>query len=256
VEQIEVNIPSNLEVKWALIRPKQIDQGTKYREVIVSSFYSAPNSKKHRVLLDHLVSTTHALMARWPGAAVVLGGDKNDLPLASLLQALPRFGQLVSHHTHGTKIIDVIITSCPDMFAVPEISDPVLPDNPLRAKPSDHKVPVVRPLAVAGGAAANIYEERVCRPLPESGKREFLSWVHSDAWESISSNDDPTKQFSEFERLVHEKVNFCLPEKRIRITKKDKQFITAELKTLDRKKKREWSKNGKSQKYLNLKKGF
>ena len=53
VEQIEVNIPSNLEVKWALIRPKQIDQGTKYREVIVSSFYSAPNSKKHRVLLDH-----------------------------------------------------------------------------------------------------------------------------------------------------------------------------------------------------------
>ena len=129
------------------------------------------------------------------------------------------------------------LTSCPELYAVPEISAPVLADNPLRAKPSDHKVPVARPLAVAGGAVANVYEEKVCRPLPESGKREFLSWVHSDVWDSISENDDPTKQFSEFDRLVHEKVNSCLPEKHIRITKKDKEFITAELKTLDRKKK-------------------
>ena len=37
------------------------------------------------------------------------------------------------------------------------------------------------------------------------------------------------------------------------MSKKDKEFITAELKTLDRKKKREWSKNGRSKKYMDLK---
>ena len=40
------------------------------------------------------------------------------------------------------------------------------------------------------------------------------------------------------------------------MSKKDKEFITAELKTLDRKKKYEWSKNGKSQKYMDLKNEF
>ena len=122
-------------------------------------------------------------MSRWPGAAVIHGGDKNDLPLATLLQALP---QIVTQHTHGTKIIDVIIITCPEICAVPEISAPDLADKPLRAKPADHKVPAAWALATAGRAAANVYEERVWRPLPESGRREFMSWVHSDVWGSIS----------------------------------------------------------------------
>ena len=213
IEEIGVNVPSNLEIQWALIRPKNINQETKYCEIIVGSLYSAPNSKKHRVLLDHLVSTTHALMARWPRAAVILGGDKNELPLASLLQALPRFGQLVTKHTHGTKTIDVIITSCPELYAVPEISDPVLPDEPLRAKPSDHKVPVARPLAATSESVVNTYEEKVFRPLPDSGKREFLKWIHSDDWGSITEDNNPTKQFAEFRKLVQEKVDFFCQKK-------------------------------------------
>ena len=63
--------------------------------MIFCCFYSPPASKKHRKLLDHLVSATHALMARYPQAAVYLAGDKNSLPLAPLLLALPRFKQVV-----------------------------------------------------------------------------------------------------------------------------------------------------------------
>ena len=37
---------------------------------------------------------------------------------------------------------------------------------------------------------------------------------------------------------------------------KDKNFITSELKSLDRKKKREWKKRGKSDKYLRLRAEF
>ena len=226
VEKVCVNVPSNLEVQWAVIRPKKTVQNVNFNEIILSSFHSAPNSRKHKALLDHLVSTTHSLMSRWPKAAVILGGDKNQLPLATLLQALPRFGQIVTGHTHGVKTIDVIITSCPELYSVLELSAPVLPDNPARAKPSDHKVPVARPLAVTGVAAVNTYEERVCRPLPESGRRDFMKWVHSDIWGTMADEDDPTKLFAEFQKLVQEKVDFLLLEKRIRITKKDKEFIT------------------------------
>jgi hypothetical protein len=256
IENLSINVPNNLEVIWALVRPKNNIQGTKYAEIIVGSFYSPPNSRKNKLLLDHLVATTHALMTRWPKAAVVLGGDRNELPLSPLLQALPRFRQIVAHPTHGIKTIDVIITSCPDLYCVPEISDPVLPDNPQRAKPSDHKVPVARPLAATSESVVNVYEEKVFRPLPDSGKHEFMKWVHSNVWDCVSENDSPTQQFENFEKLVQEKVDFFLPEKKIRVTKKDKEYITAELKNLDRKKKREWSKNGKSQKYISLKSEF
>ena len=37
---------------------------------------------------------------------------------------------------------------------------------------------------------------------------------------------------------------------------KDKEFITAELKKLDRRKKKEWRKNGKSEKYQRIKSEF
>ena len=130
----------------------------------------------------------------------------------------------MSNYTHGVKIIDVIITSCPELYAVPEISAPVLADNPLRAKPSDHKVPVARPLASAGGAANNSYEERVYRPLPESGKREFMKWVHSDVWGDISDENNPTEQFAAFEELIEEKENLFLPKKSEGVKKRQRVY--------------------------------
>ena len=91
IEKLDVHVPHNLEVQWGLIRPKEVLACSKYREMVVCSFYSPPSSRKHRKLLDHLVTATHAIMTKYPKAAIYLGGDKNSLPLAPLLQALPRF---------------------------------------------------------------------------------------------------------------------------------------------------------------------
>ena len=104
------------------MRPKELPPGSKFKEYVVCSFYSPPSSRKNRKLLDHLISTTHALMARFPTAAFFLGADKNELPLASLLQGLPKFVQTVSNYTHGGKILDVIIMNCSQFYSVPEIS--------------------------------------------------------------------------------------------------------------------------------------
>ena len=177
-------------------------------------------------------------MVRFPGAAVYIGGDKNELPLAPLILALPRFIQVIVNCTHGVKIIDVLLMSCPELYVVPEITAPVLPDDPRHAKPSDHKVPVARPLACAAVAVANVYEERTYQPLLDSGRLEFMRWVHSDVWDSIPEDGSTTEQFNEFENLVKAKIDELFPQKKIRMTRKDKEFITTELNTLDRKKKR------------------
>ena len=85
LDKLDVHVPHNLEVKWGIVRPKESPRGAIYKEVLVCSFYSPPSSKKNKKLTDHLVTTTHALLAKYPNAAVILAGDKNDLPLSPLL---------------------------------------------------------------------------------------------------------------------------------------------------------------------------
>ena len=221
------------------------------------SFYSPPSSKKNKKLTDHVVTATHALLAKYPNAAVILAGDKNDLPLSPLLQCLPKFVQIVNQPTHGNKIIDVIIMNCAQMYGVPQISPPVLPDDPEHAAPSDHHVPIVRPLAHSSDQVCNTYVEKRYRPLPESGKREFLEWIHLEKWKEVAEDVSPTQQVEQFTQIVDAKVNSIFPEKTVKIRQgKDKEFITAELKKLDRKKKKEWRKNGRSEKYRRIKSEF
>ena len=41
IENLDINIPHNLEVHWAIVRPKVLIQEAKYKEYLVCSFYSA-----------------------------------------------------------------------------------------------------------------------------------------------------------------------------------------------------------------------
>ena len=73
LEKIEVIIPYNLEVVWGLMRPRKTT--SKIKEFIIGSFYSPPHSKKNSKLLDHLISTVHFLLSKYPNAGLILGGD-------------------------------------------------------------------------------------------------------------------------------------------------------------------------------------
>ena len=55
------------------------------------------------------------------------------------------------------------------------------------------------------------------------------------------------------QNLLNTKLDEIFPTKSVKLSQKDKKWIDANLKKLDRLKKREWGKNGKSPKYLELK---
>ena len=99
-------IPYNLEVVWGLVRPKQIT--TNIKEMIVAASYSPPNSKKNDKLIDHLMTTTHYLLSKYPKARLFIGGDKNNLNISSLLTGIPRLRQIVTQNTYKNKILDII----------------------------------------------------------------------------------------------------------------------------------------------------
>ena len=74
----------------------------------------------------------------------------------------------------------------------------------------------------------------------------------SESWDALSEDLSPTQQALEFEKLINEKLNLFCPVKELKVGSKDKPFINSELKSISRKKNREYLKNGKSERYLRL----
>ena len=255
LEKIEVNIPHNLEVVWGLVRPKKASENI--REIIVAAMYSPPNYKKKSKLLDHLLSTTHYLLSKYPRAGLVIGGDKNDLNISSLLAGIPRLRQIVTKHTHGRKILDVIMTNMSSLYEIPEIVPAVPPDNPQVGVASDHSTVVATPLTQDSVVRSHEYITRTYRPLPQSGILEFGEWICSEEWVGVSEQVNPTQQVEEFEDIINTKLDVIFPKKSVKINPNlDKPFYTAELKRLDRQVKREYRKHVRSEKYFRLKKVY
>ena len=62
--------------------------------------------------------------------------------------------------------------------------------------------------------------------------------------------DDPSAQDEAFQTKLLQLLDASCPTKTVKLSTHDKPYITQEIKLLDRKRKREYCKNGKSNKYL------
>ena len=109
------------------------------------SFYSPPKSNKKSKLIDHILTATHILLNRYPAAGLIIGGDKNDLDIAPLIAGIPRAQQIVNSSTINGRILDVIITNMYQLYQVPVVVPPVLPDDPNIGVPRDHRREVGNP---------------------------------------------------------------------------------------------------------------
>ena len=138
----------------------------------------------------------------------------------------------------------------------PDIFPPIEPDNPQSGKPSDHWVPVCTPHTDRFKPPKRNYRIIKCRPLPQSGVRRFGEWVVQEGWDLVDEKLSPSDQVAVFEKLCQDKLDEFCPIKQVRLNSQDKPFITAELKTLHRKKCREYVKKGKSSKYKILSEEF
>jgi hypothetical protein len=253
LEKIDILNPHNLEIVWGLMRPKI--SSTVIKEIIVVAFYCPPNSRKKSKLLDHILTNVHVLLTKYPNAGVIIGGDKNELNITSLISGIPRVKQTVSKCTHKTKILDIILTNLHQFYQVPIIVPPVSPDDPTKGVPSDHSTPLAIPLT-ATDCKTREYKTRSFRPMPESGIDRFGEWLDSQSWDCLDDIANPSQQVEIMEAKFKDKLDEVLPEKTIKTSNDDKPFITPDLKYLDRRKKREYRKNGQSSKYAQLKQKF
>ena len=246
LDKIEINNPHKLEVCWGMLRPNDASKLV-IKEYIICSFYCPPKSRKKEKLITHIITNTHKLLTRFSKAGLFIGGDKNSLNLAPILQGLPRCRQVVTENTHGDKCIDVLITNIANLYQSPEVVPAVQPDDPTRAKPSDHLVPVMYPLSGATGSVSRTYATKTTRPLPDSGLRSFGQWLVSQDWAELEGGPDQILGF--FNQKVQTKFHEIFPEKTFKISNEDLPFIDWKLKKMKRNLMRVYRKEGKSDNY-------
>ena len=78
-------------------------------------------------------------------------------------------------------------------------------------------------------------------------------WITKYKWEELYQCQDVNEQANFLQSILVNQLNNFLPEKTFKLSSDDKAWITAEIKDLDRKKKREFAKNRRSEKYVRLK---
>ena len=254
IKKLEIIIPSNMDVVWALLKPKYLKP--RYKQIIVCSFYSPPKCQRNSKMADHLVGTLHMLNTNYPDSGIIMGADINSMDIRPILNCGLRLKNIVDQPTINGRIYDVIITNLNMFYNCPIITPPLQPDDPASAKPSDHHIPVSYPHTDHHNPPQRRWRIHTYRPLPDSRIRKFGNWITGEEWELLSSDLPASELTLQFEKILRDNLDRYCPTKTIKLGPQDKAFITSELKRIHRLKSREYCKKGKSLKYKALSKEF
>ena len=86
VDKPDISCPWGVEMVWCILSPKNATSVSKIQKIIVGSFYSKPNSRAKRKLLDHISEVYHMMHSRFKtGLYFLIGADSNDLKLDDIL---------------------------------------------------------------------------------------------------------------------------------------------------------------------------
>ena len=91
-----------------------------------------------------------------------------------------------------------------------------------------------------------------CRPTPDSASRYFGQMLLSVSWSAVYSKDSTTDKVETLDMMLDEMVSIAFPVKSFRKNNFDLPYITAEIKLLARRKKQEYRRHGRSDKYRRM----
>ena len=253
LKKLNVQNPHQLEVAWGLLKPKIVTGPI--TKIICCCFYSPPNSRKKTKLIDHLSFTLQALLLEHPSAGVMIAGDRNDLSVDRLLRVDSSLRQIVKTPTHGSKVLDVILTNISTFYNDPVVINPVAVDVPDHGVPSDHLGVLLEPLS-SSVAPARRKHTISFRPKPDSKIRGFGSTISAMSWDFMNSLQSSSLMTEAFQTKISEMIDDHFPVKTITVSENDQPWITNDLKKLKRLRQREYCKHGKSNRYFDLKNEF
>ena len=253
--QTVISIPWGVEAVWAVLTPKNVNNASKVKKIVVGSIYSKPNSRKKSVLLDHISEVYNFLNSKYKsGLDWIVCGDTNDLKLDSILQLNPSLKQVVKNPTrmNPPRILDPIITTLSRFYHVPQCLPPLDSDPDGNGKPSDHQMIIMTPISVVNNTPARTNRVITFRPFSNQGQQKMQSWLSKQNWNEVAHEDCAHQKAEILQKILVNKYNEFFPEKTKVITNDDQPFFNDKLVKLKRKKCREYTKNRRSDKWKKL----
>ena len=126
------------------------------------------------------------------------------------------------------------------------------PDLPAEAAPSDHLGNLLLPRSVGGIPSSRLYRRITVRPLSSSQIDALGRWIGLQPWEELQTVSDVDLQLEMFTPSVFSMLNAIATEKEIKISLDDPPWMNTRIKTIIRKRNREYDKNYKSPKWRKL----
>ena len=161
----DIKVPKSVELVWVKVIPKF---NCPVNVFVVCGLYSKPNSKTKTVTNDHIAENFHYLKSKYTSIKFFIIGDFNDLRPDIILQQSPQLRQLVHHKTCGESIIDLIISDCHNLYHPPFSTQPLQPDDPEKAKESDHLVNLFLPRTDSSISSRRTFNLIKIRPITAS----------------------------------------------------------------------------------------
>ena len=251
-----ITVPVGVEAVWALISQKSRNPRNKIQNIAVCSlYYRGPKSTKRKELFDHIAESYHLLTAKYgTDLHFIIAGDTNRLNLSPILNLSPHLKQVVKIPTrlNPDAILDTIITTLSKYYCEPVTKPPINNNEGNGGKPSDHLVVLMYPITSVLECPPRQYRTVEYRPLTDSGMEAYGQWLADQDWNKVYSEIDVHKKADVFQEILMKQFYETFPLKTFKVCSEDKPWITRTLKLMDRKQKREFSKNQNSPKWQNM----
>ena len=144
--QSVIKVPWGVEVVWALITPKNVQNESIVQKIVVGALYSKPNSRKKTARIDHITDVYNQLGVKKKKIILywIIGGDANELKLDMILQLSHNMKQML---TDFTRLNPPRILDLGKFYQKPLILDPLDNDPNKNGSPSDHKIIKLSPIS-------------------------------------------------------------------------------------------------------------
>ena len=254
-----IQVPWGVEAVWCVLTPKNVKHDSRIQKIACCALYCKPSSNRKTLLLDHISDAYNILSTKYGrGLHFVLAGDTNDLKLESILHLDTRFVQIVQEWTRmdPPAILDPIIMTLSNLYQEPKCLEPLDADPDKIGVKSDHRIVVARPINIIDNKCARQTRTVKFRPFPESGILKMRDWFMEQSWQGVYQTESAHDKAKVFQDILVKKLDEIFPEKIRKIQSDDQPWISQKLKKMDRKRKRIYRKERKSEKWSKMNKLF
>ena len=150
------------------------------------------------------------------------------------------------------RILDPIIMTLAIYYQEPMCLEPLDSDPDKNGSKSDHRIVVSKPISVIKNKSGRQFHEIKVRPFPESGIKKMQEWLADETWKEVLEAESAHVKAATFQNVLINKLDEFFPEKTRKISNDDQLWITYRLKMLERKRKRIFHKERRSENGLSL----